>query len=74
MAEVLCIGREPACLSDGRRVLPGATAREVDVEHPENRALIDGEQLLVVSAEEPEPTTPKRRRRPSTPDVSEEDR
>lgn len=77
MAEiVMCIGREPACLSDGRRVRPGATADNVDVEHPENRALIDDEQLLVIDAPEPDAEPEKPRRRPSTKTKpeSEEDR
>lgn len=65
MAAVKCIGLQPCCLADGRRVLPGATAKNVDLEHPENRALLTDEQIIEVSA-------PKRGRRTTTA-TSEED-
>lgn len=48
MAEGLCIDTAPICLADGRRLLPGAKATRIDLAHPENRALVDDERLLII--------------------------
>jgi hypothetical protein len=45
---VACV-RGPRSLADGRFIAQEAEAKDVDVDHPENRALIDAGDLIVIT-------------------------
>lgn len=48
MATVKCVSREGDSLQTGRRLIPGATAYDVDITHPDVRGRIEAGRLLVL--------------------------